>query len=76
MASLLAVATGFIGFWTLNIYTLQSGGGLICVTSQKCRGGLMSEARVGVIVGFYGIYFTIQILAKLLQESGRRTFPI
>jgi hypothetical protein len=39
MACLLAVATGFVGLWTLNIYnvhfihfTVREGGGLICET--------------------------------------------
>ena len=61
MASLLAVATVFVAFWTLNIYILQSEqGGLyarqnyLCRNlSQKCRGGLY--ARGGVFAGFYGI---------------------
>ncbi len=46
IASLLAVATVFVGLWTLNIYVLQSEGGLyvrknyLCKNlSQKYRGG-------------------------------------
>ncbi len=64
MASLLAVATIFVGLWTLNIYILQSEkGGLYARQnyiyrnfSQKCRGGLY--ARGGVLAGFYGMYTT------------------
>jgi hypothetical protein len=42
MASLLAVATVFVGLWTLNIYILQSE-----------KGGLIREG--GALAGFYGI---------------------
>ena len=65
IASLLAVATVFVGLWTLNIYILMSGRGeLICETKlpmqelelkiQGGGGGLCT--RVGVIAGFYDIY--------------------
>jgi hypothetical protein len=52
MASLLAVATIFVGLWTLNIYILQSemGGGLIRETKlpmqelePKMQGRLICE---------------------------------
>jgi hypothetical protein len=61
MGSALAVATVFIGLWTL-IPTIYSGegGGFICETKipmqeleLKMEGGLC--ARGGVIAGFYGI---------------------
>jgi hypothetical protein len=67
MASLLAVATVFVGLWTLNIYILQSEKGgaytrdkTTCVgTWAKNAGGGGLYARGGILAGFYGTCNTV-----------------
>jgi hypothetical protein len=51
IASVLAVATGFIGLWTVisqGAYMWEK------ISMQEVQGGLIREGPGGVIVGFYG----------------------
>ena len=54
LASLLAVATVLIGLWTLNIYILLLGRGLIRKTKLPMQELELKMQGGGIIAGFYG----------------------
>ena len=58
IANLLAVATVFIGFWTLIFTFYSQGGGLIRDTKLPMQ-ELELKLQGGIIAGFYGIIIII-----------------